>query len=74
MGFVPTWRHLGLCRVLLGTFEVGELTLALSSFMKSNQNQAGFFPAMVYIITTWYESAYIRDVILNPFPSKVYTS
>ena len=62
MGFVPTWRHLGLCRVLLGTFEVREL-IPCPIFMKSNQNQAGFFPAMVYIITTWYESADIRDVI-----------
>lgn len=36
MGFVPSWKYLGLCRVLLGAFE------------------AGFFPALVYIITTWY--------------------
>ena len=25
MGFVPTWEFLGLCRVLLGTFEVCKL-------------------------------------------------
>ncbi|KAF8653320.1 hypothetical protein AX16_004020 [Volvariella volvacea WC 439] len=36
MGFVPTWKLLAFCRVLLGAFE------------------AGFFPAMVLIITTWY--------------------
>ncbi|PPQ63040.1 hypothetical protein CVT24_005986 [Panaeolus cyanescens] len=36
MGFVTTWKHLMLCRVLLGAFE------------------AGFFPALVYIVTSWY--------------------
>ncbi|KAL9712047.1 hypothetical protein Ac2012v2_005123 [Leucoagaricus gongylophorus] len=36
MGFVPSWEHLALCRVLLGAFE------------------AGFFPALVFVITTWY--------------------
>ncbi|KAJ3737509.1 major facilitator superfamily domain-containing protein [Lentinula guzmanii] len=36
MAFVPSWKYLALCRVLLGAFE------------------AGFFPALVFIITTWY--------------------
>ncbi|KAJ6491841.1 major facilitator superfamily domain-containing protein [Mycena vitilis] len=36
MGFVTTWQHLTLCRVLLGMFE------------------ASFFPAVVYIISSWY--------------------
>ncbi|KAF9451529.1 MFS general substrate transporter [Macrolepiota fuliginosa MF-IS2] len=36
MGFVPSWKHLVLCRALLGAFE------------------AGFFPALVFVITTWY--------------------
>jgi hypothetical protein len=61
MGFVPTWQLLGLFRVLLGTFEVREFLLLGLAFisiilMSSNQKkkQAGFFPAMVYIITTWY--------------------
>ncbi|KIK67517.1 hypothetical protein GYMLUDRAFT_156068, partial [Collybiopsis luxurians FD-317 M1] len=35
MAFVPNWRYLALCRVLLGAFE------------------AGFFPALVFIVTTW---------------------
>ena len=55
MGFVPTWGYLVLCRVLLGTFEVRELSL-LPHNLSSRHNQAGFFPAMVYIITTWYIS------------------
>ncbi|KAJ4483508.1 major facilitator superfamily domain-containing protein [Lentinula aciculospora] len=37
MAFVPNWKYLVLCRVLLGAFE------------------AGFFPALVFIITTWYQ-------------------
>ncbi|KAJ8076727.1 hypothetical protein PM082_001150 [Marasmius tenuissimus] len=36
MAFVPNWRYLAACRVLLGVFE------------------AGFFPAVVFIISTWY--------------------
>ncbi|THV05149.1 MFS general substrate transporter [Dendrothele bispora CBS 962.96] len=43
MAFVPNWRYLVLCRVLLGTFE------------------AGFFPALVFIITTWL----VRNAIRN---------
>ena len=42
MGFVPTWGLLGLCRVLLGTFEVREylllsFTLISNILMSSNQ-------------------------------------
>ncbi|KAF9071629.1 major facilitator superfamily domain-containing protein [Rhodocollybia butyracea] len=37
MAFVPNWKYLALCRVLLGTFE------------------AGFFPAIVFIVSTWYQ-------------------
>ncbi|ESK87307.1 high-affinity nicotinic acid transporter [Moniliophthora roreri MCA 2997] len=37
MAFVPNWRLLTLCRVLLGALE------------------APFFPALVYIISTWYK-------------------
>ncbi|KAJ3975802.1 major facilitator superfamily domain-containing protein [Lentinula raphanica] len=37
MAFVPDWKYLALCRILLGAFE------------------AGFFPALVFIITTWYK-------------------
>ena len=33
MGFVPTWGLLGLCRVLLGTFEVREFMLCLASIL-----------------------------------------
>lgn len=29
MGFVPTWKFLGLCRVLLGAFEVRELSISI---------------------------------------------
>ncbi|EKM81127.1 hypothetical protein AGABI1DRAFT_56500 [Agaricus bisporus var. burnettii JB137-S8] len=36
MGFVSSWIHLAVCRVLLGAFE------------------AGFFPGLVFVITTWY--------------------
>ncbi|KAG7091133.1 hypothetical protein E1B28_010187 [Marasmius oreades] len=37
MAFVPNWKYLAACRVLLGVFE------------------AGFFPALVFIISTWYK-------------------
>ena len=61
MGFVPTWEFLGLCRVLLGAFEVREIILHCPYLHLSDElqpkNQAGFFSAMVYIITTWYVSA-----------------
>ncbi|KAK0219197.1 major facilitator superfamily domain-containing protein, partial [Armillaria fumosa] len=45
MGFVPTWGYLVLCRTFLGVFEASPLLL----------NDAGFFPALVFIVTTWYK-------------------
>jgi hypothetical protein len=45
MGFVPTWEFLGLCRVLLGTFEVREFYLCLeliSIILMSSKNRPDF--------------------------------
>ena len=36
MGFVPTWEILGLCRVLLGTFEVPEFYYNFSNILMSS--------------------------------------
>ncbi|KAF9268568.1 MFS general substrate transporter [Marasmius fiardii PR-910] len=40
MGFVPSWKYLAACRVLLGS---------------DIRFQAGFFPALVFNISTWYK-------------------
>jgi hypothetical protein len=53
MGFVPTWGYLCLTRALLGAFEVRESRAIPDFFLNCSGSQAGFFPAMVYIITTW---------------------
>jgi hypothetical protein len=39
MGFVPTWEFLGLCRVLLGAFEVRELSIFHHSELEPKQKK-----------------------------------
>jgi MFS family permease len=53
MGFVTHWGFLALCRVLLGVFEVKDNTLVVHQ-RSEHSLQAGFFPALVLIVTTWY--------------------
>lgn len=53
MGFVPTWGYLTLCRILLGMFEVRLKTVYHHS-VYLNTRQAPFFPALAFIIATWY--------------------
>lgn len=52
MGFVNSWEMLLMTRVLLGALEVNDLRF--SPYIFSHCPQAGFFPGMVFIITTWY--------------------
>jgi len=64
MAFVPTWGYLTLCRILLGAFEVGRsfypMLIRYLPFSK-----AAFFPALVFIISTWCVS--ITDLLILKF-------
>lgn len=53
MGFVQSWKYLALCRMLLGAFEVLDVLIRPLTSITEGERQAGFFPALVFVITTW---------------------
>lgn len=65
MGFVHAWGWLVLCRVLLGIFEVWQIFFLggfdLTTFLI--WLQAAFFPALLFILTTWFISLFQFFVI-----------
>lgn len=55
MGFVDHWASLIGLRLVLGIFEVRNRAPNLSLiFLTMSRLKAGFFPGVVYLLSTWY--------------------
>lgn len=60
MGLVKDWRLLVMCRVLLGGLEVSTHYSSCQAFHLTSYVKAGFFPALIYIVSTWYTRAEVQ--------------
>ena len=72
MGWVKTWGELLLCRMLLGLLEVSSKFFVIHSVtnLTRSASQAGFFPAVVFVITTFLFSTILVSVVWQlGFPS-----